>query len=636
MEVFIFCLPLFGALFCGLFCLKVKPFVTELVTTACVFLSFCLSCILFYKMYVYNVFEVSTILFNWIDLEMFQASWGVFIDRITAIMLIVVTSVAFVVHLYSIGYMHEDKSRQRFMVYLSLFTFFMLVLVTGSNMLQTFVGWEGVGLCSYLLIGFWYEKESATNAAIKAFVTNRVGDLALIIGLAACYSLFGTLEYHDIFDMLPNFADKTFLFCGVEVNYLTFIAMSLFLGCMGKSAQIGLHVWLPDAMEGPTPVSALIHAATMVTAGVFLVVKCSFLFEYSDFARAFIMIVGAITAIFASTIAITQEDIKKIIAYSTCSQLGYMFFACGAGAYQAGIFHLATHAFFKALLFLCAGSVIHALSGEQNIFKMGGIVKKIPITFALMMVGSIAICGLPPFAGYYSKDAILEAAFASNFWFGQIIYYLGVLTAGITSFYSFRLVILVFFGRSNSSKEVQNHIHESPFVMLLPLFILSVGAVFSGYFGVNILHLLSFDGDFWGGSVVQNQVLEDMHHVPEFVKFLPLVASIFGILLSFLCYFNSIRVAKLPFFYKFSKNKYFFDELYDFSFVKPVIFLSNFFCKYFDKKIVDSLFVGFPSKLFSFLSNASSLLHNGRIVVYFLSIFSFCILLFIYIILYLT
>ena len=556
-------------------------------------------------------------------------------------MLIVVTTVSLLVHIYSIGYMSHDHHKQRFFSYLSLFTFFMLVLVTGTNMLQTFVGWEGVGLCSYLLIGFWFHKKSANDAAIKAFIANRVGDLAFIIGMCGVYHLFGSLDYSVIFLNVDKVLDQKIIFCSFECSYITFICIALFIGCMGKSAQIGLHIWLPDAMEGPTPVSALIHAATMVTAGVFLVAKCSHLYEYSGVARNLIMIIGAITAVFGASIAVVQTDIKKIIAYSTCSQLGYMFFACGASMYTAGIFHLATHAFFKALLFLSAGSVIHAMSDEQNIFKMGGLMKKIPFTFACFIIGSVAIAGLPPLSGFYSKDAILESAFAHGGFIGQFSYYAGIVAAFMTSFYSWRLISLVFHGKSRASNYDFEHAHESPSIMLLPLCILAIGSTFAGYLGSTFLHILDPNSTFWSGAILvleHNNIYESMHHVPTYAKIMPLALSAFAIGLAYLLYlkYDFILTVISKTFKKAKtilEQKYYFDQLYNVIFIRPTLRISTFCVQVFDKRVIDLYIPTLCVKIACVISKLSSKIHSGKITLYIFTIFAFIILIFYYILL---
>ncbi|HJN25497.1 MAG TPA: NADH-quinone oxidoreductase subunit L, partial [Rhodospirillales bacterium] len=449
-------------------------------------------------------------LLNWIDSGTLSISWALKVDSLTAVMMIVVTVVSAMVHVYSIGYMHHDPNVPRFMSYLSLFTFFMLMLVTADNLVQMFFGWEGVGLASYLLIGFWYNKPSANAAAIKAFVVNRVGDFGFALGIFTIFVMFDTVSLDQIFAAAPAKANDTISVFGGEFHALTVACLLLFVGAMGKSAQLGLHTWLPDAMEGPTPVSALIHAATMVTAGVFMVARLSPLFEYSDIALTVVTIVGGSTCIFAATIGCTQNDIKRVIAYSTCSQLGYMFFACGVSAYSAGIFHLMTHGFFKALLFLGAGSVIHAMSDEQDMRKMGGIWKMVPVTYALMWIGSLALAGVWPFAGFYSKDIILEAAWGAHTVAGGYAFWMGITAAFLTAFYSWRVILMTFHGTSRADERVLAHVHESPKIMLVPLMILAAGALFAGYIGYE-----SFVGhnaaEFWGNAILvldKHQALE--------------------------------------------------------------------------------------------------------------------------------
>ncbi|MDA0939332.1 MAG: NADH-quinone oxidoreductase subunit L, partial [Proteobacteria bacterium] len=435
---------------------------------------------------------------NWFNINEFSANWALYIDSITILMMVVVLSVSALVHIYSIGYMRHDNAKGKFMSYLSLFTFFMLILISADNFAQLFVGWEGVGLSSYLLINFWFHKPSANNAATKAFLVNRVGDVGLALGVFLIAYHFGTLEYKAVFTKVENFSNHYISILGFKAHTITVICLLLFIGCMGKSAQLGLHVWLPDAMEGPTPVSALIHAATMVTAGVFLLARCSMLFEYSEFALNVITIIGSITCIFAATIAVTQSDIKKIIAYSTCSQLGYMFFSCGVSAYSAALFHLFTHAFFKALLFLGAGNVIHATLDEQNIFKMGGLARKIKITYAFFWIGSLALAGIPPFAGFFSKDAILEAAYAKG---EYMAYFFGIVAAFLTAFYSWRLIFVVFHGNSNISHEQSKKIHEAEGIMIFPLIFLAVGSIAFGAIGALRWNMESAASNFWNNAI---------------------------------------------------------------------------------------------------------------------------------------
>jgi NADH-quinone oxidoreductase subunit L len=500
------------------------------------------------------------------------------------------------VHFYSIGYMHGDPSIPRFFSYLSLFTFFMLMLVTADNFLQLFLGWEGVGLCSYLLIGFWYDRPAANAAAIKAFIVNRVGDFGFALGIMGVFFLYGSIGFDAVFAATPEKAKATLHFLNWDFHALTVLCLLLFVGAMGKSAQLGLHTWLPDAMEGPTPVSALIHAATMVTAGVFMVARLSPLFEYAPVALAVVAVVGASTCLFAATIGICQNDIKRVIAYSTCSQLGYMFFACGVSAYAAGIFHLTTHAFFKALLFLGSGSVIHAMSGEQDMRKMGGIWKMIPLTYAMMWVGSLALAGVPFFAGFYSKDSILESAFAANSGVGQYAFWLGIAAAVLTAFYSWRLIIMTFHGKPRADERTMGHVHESPKSMTVPLLVLAVGAVFAGYVGFE-----SFVGEhsasFWGKAILVlpgHNALADAHHVPLWVKSLPIIVGVVGIALAYYLYMTRpdlpARIAgRFKHIYLFLYNKWYFDELYDRAFVRPARYLGREFWQQGDGALIDGL-----------------------------------------------
>jgi NADH-quinone oxidoreductase subunit L len=530
---------------------------------------------------------------TWIASGDFTADWLLRVDALTAVMLIVVTWVSAVVHVYSVGYMSHDEHQPRFMAYLSLFTFFMLMLVTSDNLAQLFVGWEGVGLCSYLLIGFWFKKPEACAAAIKAFIVNRVGDFGFALGIFGAYLMFGSIHYDVIFAAAFAHAGDTMIFLGQEVPAMTLICILLFIGAMGKSAQLGLHTWLPDAMEGPTPVSALIHAATMVTAGVFMVARLSPLFQQSETALMVVTVVGACTAFFAATVGLVQNDIKRVIAYSTCSQLGYMFFACGVGAYSAGIFHLMTHAFFKALLFLGAGSVIHGMSGEQDMRKMGGIWNKMPVTYVFMWIGSLALAGIPLFAGYYSKDMILEAAYAAG-GVGVFAFSLGIAAAFMTAFYSWRLLIMTFHGTPRASKEVMSHVHESPGIMLKPLILLALGAIFSGAIGYHVLGMVSPDGVFWQTSIASHEAIEAAHQAPAWVGVLPLLMGLLGI--SGAWYFYSVNPAvpaslakTFPVIYRFLLNKWYFDELYEALLVTPAKRLGKFLWKFGDEKIIDGI-----------------------------------------------
>lgn len=588
-------LPLIGAVLAGFFGFILKDKGSQNVTCGLMVLSALLSVYAFFKIALGDVAQPIVVhIFSWVESGDLNFSWALRFDTLTAVMLVVVNGVSSLVHIYSIGYMSHDKSIPRFMAYLSLFTFFMLMLVTSNNLVQLFFGWEGVGLASYLLIGFWYDKPSANAAAIKAFLVNRVGDLGFALGIFGVFVLFGSVEYNFIFENVTRFAESNMEFLGYEGHALTILCLLLFIGAMGKSAQLGLHTWLPDAMEGPTPVSALIHAATMVTAGVFMVCRLSPLFEYAPFALEVVCFVGASTALFAATVGLTQNDIKRVIAYSTCSQLGYMFFAAGVSAYGAAIFHLFTHAFFKALLFLGAGSVIHAMSNEQDMRRMGGIWKKIPLTYSLMWIGSLALAGLPFFAGYYSKDMILEAAFARHSDVGNYAFWLGITAAFLTAFYSWRLLIMTFHGNCRASMEVQSHIHESPAVMIFPLIVLALGALFAGYLGYDYF-VGEARTDFWKESLFvlsQNDTIEAAHHVPYWVKKLPIGMAVSGILFAYLFYmvFPGLPVLFARWFqriYLFLFNKWYFDELYDVLFVRTSKKLGSKFWINGDQNIID-------------------------------------------------
>ncbi|MBI4182634.1 MAG: NADH-quinone oxidoreductase subunit L [Proteobacteria bacterium] len=540
--------------------------------------------------------RVTIELFTWIDSGSFELSWALRYDALSAVMVATVTVISALIHIYSVGYMAHDPSIPRFMSYLSLFTFFMLMLVTADNLVQLYFGWEGVGLCSYLLIGFWYDRPSANAAAIKAFIVNRIGDFGFALGIFGVFLLFGTVELDAIFSSVADQKDATIHFLGYEFHALTLLCLLLFMGAMGKSAQVPLHTWLPDAMEGPTPVSALIHAATMVTAGVFMVVRLSPLFEYAPIALAVVAVVGASTAIFAATVGCVQNDIKRVIAYSTCSQLGYMFFAAGVGAYAAAIFHLVTHAFFKALLFLGSGSVIHAMSDEQDMRKMGGIWRMVPVTYAVMWVGSLALAGVPFFAGYYSKDTILEAAFAAGSGTGAFAFWIGAGAALLTAFYSWRLLIMTFHGEPRADERVMAHVHESPKVMTLPLIALAAGAVFSGLL---FYDLLVGEGwkEFWRESIFTlptTTVLEDLHHVPGWVKLLPVAMAALGIALAYLMYalrpgLAGVLAGRFRAVYLFLLNKWYFDELYDFLFVRPAHVIGRGLWKSGDGALIDGV-----------------------------------------------
>ena len=536
---------------------------------------------------------------TWMAIGGFEVNWAIKLDTLSAIMLVVITSVSSLVHVYSWGYMSHDPHRARFFAYLSLFTFAMLSLVTADNFIQMFFGWEGVGLASYLLIGFWYKKESANAAAIKAFVTNRVGDFGLALGVMAVFAVFGTVKFDEVFAQIPEMSDAVLTVFGMDFMALELIAFLLFIGAMGKSAQFFLHVWLPDAMEGPTPVSALIHAATMVTAGVFLVCRAFPIYEMAPNTSAFITFIGAITAIFAATVGVVQNDIKRVIAYSTCSQLGYMMFAIGVSAYGAAIFHLMTHAFFKALLFLGAGSVIHAMHEEQDMRKMGGIWRLVPWTYALMWIGSLALAGIGffgiGFSGFYSKDLVLEAAFASHTWFGSFAFWLGIAAALMTAFYSWRLLILTFHGRPRADEKVMAHVHESSWVMLGPLVVLALGSVFAGGIAYS-----AFGGDareaFWGEAllVLGADPIEEAHHVPTWVVLLPVVVGVIGIALAYVFYMYrpdlpGIVAARLRSVYTLLWNKWYFDDIYNAVLVRPAWLLGRGLWKGGDQTVIDGV-----------------------------------------------
>ncbi len=566
--------------------------IAEIITTILLLTSAALSWVAFVNIGFLGQ-DSRTILMPWIVSGDLNISWALRADTLTGVMLVVVTTVSALVHLYSIGYMSEDPHRPRFMAYLSLFTFAMLMLVTADNLVQLFFGWEGVGLASYLLIGFWFKKPSANAAAIKAFVVNRVGDFGFALGIFSVFMLTGAVSFDAIFASAPSLAGKTINFFGWHADALTLICLFLFMGAMGKSAQFLLHTWLPDAMEGPTPVSALIHAATMVTAGVFMVARLSPLFELAPHAKNIVMFIGATTAFFAATIGLVQNDIKRIVAYSTCSQLGYMFVAMGAGAYSVGMFHLFTHAFFKALLFLGAGSVIHAMHHEQDIRNMGGLKDKIPFTYIVMVIGTLALTGFPLTAGYFSKDAIIESAYASHNSTAFYAFALTLIAAGMTSFYSWRLIFKTFHGAPHD----QHHYdaaHESPLVMLVPLAVLAAGSFLAG-FPLREVFTGHGVGEFFreslkmGGS---NHILDEMHHIPAIIPYLPTVMMIGGFFVAWLFYIRRpyipIELAhQHPSLYRFLLNKWYFDELYDFIFVRPAKWLGRFLWKKGDGWLID-------------------------------------------------
>ncbi|MBY4636865.1 NADH-quinone oxidoreductase subunit L [Sphingopyxis sp. XHP0097] len=627
-------LPLLAALVAGLGQRAIGPFASKLITTGALFASCALSWPIFLS-FVMGTGEASVVpVMQWVSSGALQFDWELRVDTLTAVMLVVITTVSALVHLYSWGYMEEDPDQPRFFAYLSLFTFAMLMLVTANNLVQMFFGWEGVGLASYLLIGFWYKKPSANAAAIKAFVVNRVGDLGFMLGIFGTFLVFGTVSIPAILDAAPGMAGSSITFLGMRLDTMTILCLLLFIGAMGKSAQLGLHTWLPDAMEGPTPVSALIHAATMVTAGVFMVCRLSPMFETSEVALGVVTFVGAATCLFAATVGTTQWDIKRVIAYSTCSQLGYMFFAAGVGAYGAAMFHLFTHAFFKALLFLGAGSVIHAMHHEQDMRYYGALRKHIPLTYWAMMMGTLAItgvgiAGVAGFAGFHSKDGILEAAFAAGGG-GVIAFWVGIFAALLTSFYSWRLVFLTFHGQPRwaASEHIQHavhgdhhdhpadehaghdvmhvhaadahegtagyHPHESPWTMLIPLGLLSVGAVFAGY-AFKYQFIYPEQGlAFWEGSMLayDAELMHLAHEVPTWVKWTPFAVMALGLFLAWNSYIRNTTlpakfVAQFKLLHAFLFNKWYFDELYNVLFVRPAFAIGRFFWKRGDEGTID-------------------------------------------------
>ena len=563
-------MPLLGSLTSLLFGRFIGVKGSCIITTSCIALTAFTS--------YFTLYEVSFAgspcyinLLTWFDSEMFSLSWGFLFDTLTCVMLVVVTTVSMFVHFYSIEYMSADPHIQRFMSYLSLFTFFMIILVTSDNFLQMFLGWEGVGLCSYLLINFWYGRLQANKAALKAMIVNRIGDFGLALGVFAIFLVFQGVEYSVVFALAPYFYNDFIIFFNYQFDALTLICLFLFVGAVGKSAQIGLHTWLPDAMEGPTPVSALIHAATMVTAGVFLIARCSPLFEYAPFALIVVTIMGAMTAFLAATTGLLQNDLKRVIAYSTCSQLGYMIFACGLSSYSVGVFHLANHAFFKALLFLSAGAVIHGMSDEQDMRKMGGLLNLLPYTYGMMMIGSLALMGFPFLAGFYSKDIILEVAYGSYTVKGHFAYWLGSISAFFTAFYSIRLVALTFLRETNAYKQAILHAHEAPLLMAFPLFILALGSIFIGYISRDMM--IGPGSDFWGNALftLPDQLfLLEGEWINLFAKLLPLELSLLGAGGAFFLY--TFKYDLLVFLkksevglkiYTFLNRKWFFDKIYN-------------------------------------------------------------------------
>lgn len=664
MEMIAVFAPLAAFFAAGLFGKQLGNKGAQFITCAAVILAAFASVSLFFHININDMMEdksYTSVLGQWITSGDFSAVWALRIDSLSVVMMCVVNIISACVHVYSVGYMKDDPSKARFMAYLSFFTFTMLMLVSADNALQLFFGWEGIGLASYLLIGFWNQKHSANAAAFKIFIMNRVGDFGLILGIIALYATFGTLDFVQIFENAESHAATTYQFLGYEVHALTLISLLLFMGAVGKSAQLGLHTWLPDTIEGPMPVSALIHSATMVAAGVFLIVRFSPVFEYAPVALIVMTIFGATTALVAASIAMVQFDIKRVIAYSTMSQLGYMFFALGVSAYGAAMFHLMIHAFFKALLFLGAGNVIHALSGEQDMRNMGGLGEKLPMTYALMFIGSLTLVGIWPFSGYYSMDIILGAAWADHSWFGHYAYWAGVTTAFMTAFYSWRLLFMIFHGTPRASETVMKHLREAPTIMNAPLLVLSAGAILAGgiFYGAFVgssevtltkVHTVAKNHEdiskkdiqkaltqateqtrnsetdtqvinlwsrpyFWHNSIYvreQNDSIEAAHHVPGgLVKTLPLIMILTGIMFAYFLYIvhpgvPPLIVRRLKILYALFKNKWFFDTIYSFVFVRGALSLGWLF-KRTDKGIIDAVgsdgLAGFSTRLAKNLSS---------------------------------
>lgn len=596
MYLLIIFLPLLSAFIAGFLGRYIGGRGAQFLTTSFIFITGILSIISFYEVGLLGSPCYITLI-NWIDSELLHVSWGFMFDSLTVSMLVVVTSVSFLVHLYSISYMGEDPHVPRFMSYLSLFTFFMIILVTADNFVQLFVGWEGVGLSSYLLINFWFTRLQANKAAMKAMIVNRIGDFGLSLAMFAIFFTYKSLDFSTIFAITPYIQNESFVLLNMEINKLNLIAFLLFVGAVGKSAQIGLHTWLPDAMEGPTPVSALIHAATMVTAGVFLIIRCSPIFEYSPTILVIITIIGAVTAFFAATTGLVQNDLKRVIAYSTCSQLGYMIFACGISNYSVSMFHLINHAFFKALLFLSAGAVIHALNDEQDMRKMGGLIQVIPFTYAMMLIGSLSLMGFPFLTGFYSKDVILELAYAKYTISGTFAHWLGTISAFFTAFYSFRLLYLTFLNNTNAQKESLKTAHEPSFNMYFPLMLLALGSIFIGYLTKDMF--IGLGTPFWGNSLFihpNHLTILDSEFIDYTIKLTPVVFSICGASLAFFSYhfynkillhikLNTLLGYKL---FSFLSKKWYFDKIYnEFVVQKSLDFGYNIGFKTLDRGIIE-------------------------------------------------
>lgn len=637
MFLLILLLPLFGFLSGSLLGRLLGRSGTKIITTLFVFSSFLLSWFVFCSILTTgNVYIVT--LGEWICIDNLQISWSFCFDSLTAIMLCVVTSISTFVHLYSTSYMENDPHVIRFMSYLSLFTFFMLILVTANNFLQMFIGWEGVGVSSYLLINFWFTRIQANKAAIKAMLINRVGDFALLLAIFTLFFIFNSLDYSVVFTLVPIAVKTQIIIFGFKIGAIDLICFLLFLGAMGKSAQLGFHTWLPDAMEGPTPVSALIHAATMVTAGVFLIIRCSYLFEFSPLILNVVVIVGSCTAFFAATTGLFQNDLKKIIAYSTCSQLGYMIFACGLSSYEVGLFHLSNHAFFKALLFLGAGSVIHALADEQDLRKMGGLRKVLPFSYAIMLIGSLALIGFPFLAGFYSKDVILELSLAKYSVTGHFSFVLGTLAAFCTAFYSIRVLFLVFLTEPNGNKKIIHQAHEGLWPLTAPLFILSFFSIFIGFLSKDLI--IGFGTDFWGASLFilpSNYLLTDVEFLAVTLKLMPLLFTVSGALVAFFLYFSFSaqyflikKSVFFKFFYNFFNKKWFFDRLYTQGIVQNLLTAGfNFFYVTIDRGILEKVGPSGIEKAIYFFVAKIKLYQSGLVLNYLaLFIYSFFIILF--------
>ncbi len=631
MEYLILFLPLIGSVISGFFGKKIGDRNSQVLTSTFVSISAILSLVVLYKV-ISSDYSSNLVVATWINSGTLNVNWSIKIDSLSAVMFVVVNFVSALVHIYSIGYMSHDPHKTRFMAYLSLFTFAMLTLVSSDNFIQLFFGWEGVGLCSYFLIGFWFKKESANKAAIKAFVVNRVGDFGLALGIFLIFYVFGTVNYDQVFEQIPNVLDKEINFIGINIEIIDLICLLLLIGAMGKSAQFLLHTWLPDAMEGPTPVSALIHAATMVTAGVFLIVRCSPIYEYSPLALTVITIIGMTTAFFAATVALVQNDIKKIIAYSTCSQLGYMFFAAGVGAYNVAMFHLFTHAFFKALLFLGAGAVIHSFHEEQDINKMGGVIKKLPYTYVLMLIGTLALTGFPFLSGFYSKDAIIEFAYLRGNGIGILAAFVGIVTALLTAIYSWRLIFKTFHGNFNNKELSVDKIHESPVVMIAPLVILAIGAIFAGmaFKDLFIGHEIAYE--FWDQSIKFLEPLSTDHPPTWFLLLTPILVTA-AIPLSYYLYLKNknivlgLKEMNEPI-YQFLAKKWYFDEIYDYLFVNPSKRIGKFLWKKVDGSIIDKFGPDGISSVIKNLSIKAVKFQSGFIYQYaFVMLIGFSILL---------